>query len=88
MKVEFTEQFFKDLDVVKDRKLKLRIADAIDECKNAKRLTEVRNMKKMEGHTGYYRIRIGDFRIGIEWKEGTIWFLRLANRKDIYKIFP
>lgn len=88
MKIEFAEKFYKDLDGLKEKKLKERVADVIDECKNAKTLSEIRNVKKLEGYSGYYRIRVGDFRIGIEVKQGVIWFLRIANRKDIYRVFP
>jgi mRNA interferase RelE/StbE len=74
MKVEFAEKFYKDLDGVKDKKLKERIADVIDECKGAKLLSEIRNIKKIEGYSGFYRIRVGDFRIGIEIKQVLFGF--------------
>ncbi len=46
-------------------------------------------MKKMEGHKKFYRIRIGDYRIGIELEEDTtLRFIIIADRKEIYKKFP
>ena len=88
MNVEFAERFYKDLDALKEKKLKKKIAEVIDECKNARLLVEVRNVKKLEGYKSYYRIRVGDYRIGIELDGERLMFLRIANRKDIYKIFP
>jgi mRNA interferase RelE/StbE len=88
MNLEFSERFYKDLNSLKDKKLKIKLADIIDECKDAKNLQGIRNLKKLEGFESYYRIRIGDYRLGIEFSGQVIKFLRIANRKDIYKIFP
>jgi mRNA interferase RelE/StbE len=55
---------------------------------NATSLSEVPNIKKLYGFKKFYRIRIGDFRIGIELDSDTVWFITVAERKDIYKKFP
>jgi Cytotoxic translational repressor of toxin-antitoxin stability system len=46
------------------------------------------DIKKMKGYRGYYRIRVGSYRIGcrIENNHKTI-FYRVKSREDIYKIF-
>jgi mRNA interferase RelE/StbE len=47
------------------------------------------DIKKIQSYSGYYRIRIGEYRIGCEiQKENTIIFYRVKHRKDIYRIFP
>jgi mRNA interferase RelE/StbE len=47
------------------------------------------DIRKIQGHDGYYRIRMGDYRIGCEIKaENVITFYRVKNRKDIYRVFP
>jgi mRNA interferase RelE/StbE len=47
------------------------------------------DIRKMQGYGNYYRIRIGDYRIGCEIETGNrITFYRVKNRKDIYKVFP
>jgi len=43
------------------------------------------HIKKMEGFNTFYRTRIGDYRIGLELKKDTLWFIIIANRKEIYK---
>jgi len=46
-------------------------------------------IKKMKGYQHYYRIRIGDYRIGCKVeKESQVIFYRVKNRNDIYKVFP
>jgi mRNA interferase RelE/StbE len=47
------------------------------------------DIKKIQGHDGYFRIRIGNYRIGCEIQQGNVViFYRVKNRKDIYRIFP
>ncbi len=41
-----------------------------------------------QGYDEYYRIRIGDYRLGIKVKKDSIEMLRCLHRKDIYKKFP
>ncbi len=46
-------------------------------------------VKPLTGFPYYYRITVGDFRIGFKKaKEGHIEFMRVKHRKDIYKYFP
>jgi len=47
------------------------------------------DIKKMKGYQGYYRIRVGNYRIGCKVKQGNqIIFYRIKSRADIYKLFP
>lgn len=47
-------------------------------------------VEKLTGHRGYYKVRLGSYRIGlqIDQVERTIGFQRVLHRKDIYRIFP
>ncbi|MCA9917044.1 MAG: type II toxin-antitoxin system RelE/ParE family toxin [Anaerolineales bacterium] len=42
----------------------------------------------MQGYESYFRIRLGDYRIGIEVENQTVIFVRILHRKDIYRRFP
>ena len=47
------------------------------------------DIKKIQGYEDFYRIRIGNYRIGCEVQKGNkIIFYRVKHRKDIYRIFP
>jgi mRNA interferase RelE/StbE len=47
------------------------------------------DIKKMKGYQGYYRIRVGNYRIGCKVEQGNeIIFYRIKSRADIYKLFP
>ena len=88
MKVEFRNSFAKDLKSIRDKALLEHVRDAIEETERAKSPSEISNLKKLKGRGDYYRIRIGEYRIGIAFTEGTLVFVRFLNRKDIYKYFP
>jgi mRNA interferase RelE/StbE len=88
MNVKFEARFEKDLKLVKDRNLLTRLKQIILTCKQSESLGEINNLKKMQGYDSFYRIRLGDYRIGIEVSENEIIFVRFLHRKDIYKFFP
>ncbi len=88
MKIRFEASFEKDLKKVKDKKLLKRVKEIIDEIKRAKHLSDIRNVNKLKGYKTFYRIRIGDYRVGLDVVEDKIIFTRILHRKDIYKYFP
>ena len=88
MNVKFESRFEKDLKLVKERNLLTRLKQIILTCKQSESLGEINNLKKMQGYDSFFRIRLGDYRIGIEVLENEIIFVRFLHRKDIYKVFP
>jgi mRNA interferase RelE/StbE len=89
MIIEFDKSFSKSLDKLKDLVTKKRIERIIQDFDGADTIINIKNVKKLVGFKSYYRIRIGDYRLGIELKTPNIArFIVIAHRKDIYKIFP
>lgn len=89
MLVEFDKSFKKSLRKIKDRALLSKIEDTILQLESAKQLSQIKNIQKMQGYTSYYRIKLGDYRIGLELAENNVINLILvAHRKDIYRQFP
>lgn len=88
MKVEFRESFAKDLKGVKDKSLLMRAKEVIEAVEQANSLADIPNLKKLRGGGNYYRMRIGDYRVGVTLESDTVLFVRFLNRKDIYKYFP
>ena len=45
---------------------------------------------KMVGYKTYYKIRVGDYRVGlhIDRQNRIIKFMRVLHRKEIYRKFP
>ena len=88
MNIEFRKSFEKDLLKVLDADLFARIKEIIEQVEKAEKLSEVRNVKKLKGEKDYYRIRVGDYRLGIKVNDGVVSFVRILHRKDIYRYFP
>lgn len=88
MELEFRETFLKDVKRIKETAVKKKIATVISGAQKATSLLDLNNVKKLEGSTDYYRIRVGDYRIGVKLQSKTLIFMRCLNRKDIYRYFP
>ncbi|MFN4147618.1 MAG: type II toxin-antitoxin system RelE family toxin [Runella sp.] len=88
MKVTFLAKFSKDLDKIAIQFVKDDILTAIENVEQAKNISDIHNLKKMKGSKVAYRIKIGDYRIGIYIEKNTVEFARVVHRKDIYKLFP
>ena len=89
MIIEFDKSFEKSLEKIRNKSLFQKIEKVIIDFENAKSLTDLPNVKKLTGYKIYYRLRIGEYRLGFEKiSENTIRFIIVAHRKDIYKTFP
>ncbi|MEZ0397241.1 MAG: type II toxin-antitoxin system RelE/ParE family toxin [Anaerolineales bacterium] len=88
MQTLYEKSFWRDLKKIKDKRLLKQVQKIIAQVEAAASLAEIRNVKKLEGYETYYRIRLGEYRIGIEFSDGVVIFVCLLNRKDIYRYFP
>ena len=88
MKIGYRESFKKDLLKITDKKLLTRIASEINNIQDAKNLTEISNAKRLRGKGGYFKIRVGDYRLGLIAKDDVVTFVRFLHRKEIYRYFP
>lgn len=88
MIIRIDSRFERDTDKINNRKLLEKIAQVIEEVGKCNHPYEIRNLKKLQGGNQFYRIRMGDYRIGITIIANTITFIRFLQRKDIYKYFP
>lgn len=88
MKVLFETSFARDLKRIKDKRLLQHIGETIDELKAAEDLQSVSSLRKLQGHETFYRVRLGDYRIGLEVIADEVVFVRILHRKDIYRYFP
>ena len=88
MIVRIDKSFEKDTDKIKDRTLLVKIPDCIEGIQNADHIKTIKNIKKLKGSNNFYRLKIGEYRIGIEIENDTVELIRFLHRKDIYKYFP
>jgi len=73
---------------LKDGKVLKRIQKVVEEVELANGLSEIRNIKLLQGHEDFYRIRVGDYRIGLFVERETVAFVRVLHRKEVYRYFP
>ena len=88
MNVEFRKSFEKDLNNLRDESLMQRIQAVIEEVEEAENLGYLSNLKKVKADGNYYRIRVGDYRIGMAVEENIVIFVRVLHRKEVYRYFP
>jgi mRNA interferase RelE/StbE len=89
MKTEFRKSFIKDIKRLgKDKKLLGRIRDIILEVEAAGSITTIANLKKLKAEGTYYRIRSGNYRLGLIIEHETVVFVRVLHRSEIYRYFP
>ncbi|MFZ4413904.1 MAG: type II toxin-antitoxin system RelE family toxin [Bacteroidales bacterium] len=88
MKTEFLKQFNKDLHKITFEKVKNEIYDVIINVETSEKTSEIKNLKKLPAFKNAYRIKTGDYRIGVFIENNTVEFVRILHRKDIYKVFP
>jgi mRNA interferase RelE/StbE len=88
MIVKVDKSFVKDINRIKDKGLRNHIADCIDQVQKSESLAQIVSLKKITGETHYYRIRLGDYRLGIKVSGKSVIFIRALHRKEIYRYFP
>ena len=87
--VEYAETFLKDLKALKSTPHYHKIIKVcFTELPSCSTIREIRNLKQIVGHSAFFRIRIGDYRIGILLEENAIKILRVLHRKEVYRFFP
>ena len=88
MRTSFRSSFLRDLKKVRDQAVLDRVRAVIEEAEAAEDLSAVSRIKKIKGAGDYYRIRVGDYRIGVVVSGSTIEFVRCLHRREIYRRFP
>jgi len=88
LKVEFLQSFHKDLSRIKEKQTLTAVKETIEHAESANTLGDIIGLKKMRGGKNYFRIRLGDYRIGLKLQNDTFVFVRFLHRKEIYRYFP
>jgi mRNA interferase RelE/StbE len=88
LKILYEERFARDLKKIREEAIHSKVKEIIIEVSAASKMESVRNTKKLSGHEDCYRIRIGDYRLGLVVEDGAAIFVRFLHRKEIYRYFP
>jgi mRNA interferase RelE/StbE len=88
MIVKIDKSLERDVKKITDSAIKKNLTKTIIEIEIANDIFELKNVKKLKGHKNFYRIRIGDYRLGLILTGNTAELIRFLHRKDIYRYFP
>ena len=88
MKTEFKSSFVKDLRGIKSRKIHERVKALIELVESVEDLSAITDLKKLHGAGTYFRVRVGEYRVGLTVQADLVTFVRCLNRKEIYRFFP
>lgn len=79
----FEKQFAKSPAYVKKK-----VADLYLKIEACKGWSDIPAIKEMKGHENIFRIRIVDYRIGVQILDDTVKLVVIMHRKEIYRFFP
>jgi len=87
--VEYTKRFLKELAAM-PAELKVRVEPIVFQELETENPFELGYLEKMKGYPDKYKLRVGDYRIGItiEKQAKILICERIAHRRDIYRVFP
>ena len=88
-KIEYNKRFLKELASL-PKEVQPRVESIVFSELEADNPFELGYISKMKGYKDKYKVRVGDYRIGltIDRTNRTIICQRVAHRREIYKIFP
>lgn len=88
MNVQFRASFAKDLRNINDKNTLRRIKETVEQIEQAENIGNIPNLKKLKGSGNYFRVRVGEYRIGMAIENQIVTLVRCLNRKEIYRYFP
>ncbi|MEB3232703.1 MAG: type II toxin-antitoxin system RelE/ParE family toxin [Leptolyngbyaceae bacterium] len=89
MNVNYLPSFIRDLKTLKKSPIYSTLHSLVfQELPNYSSIEQIPNLKRLRGDDQAYRIRVGDYRIGVFVDGDTMTLARVKHRRDIYRYFP
>lgn len=88
MEIRYKKQFLKDLSKLPSS-YRSKIEELVfEKIPNDSGDEIMKQVSKLKGKDNFYKIRVGDYRIGVFIEHDFLEFKRVLHRKDIYRYFP
>jgi mRNA interferase RelE/StbE len=88
MKLVFKSSFERDIKKIADKELLSMIKNVISNVEFADNVNDIAHLRKLVNFKSFYRLKVKDYRIGLNIDNGTVYFVRFLHRKDIFRVFP
>ena len=88
MEIRYRTSFGRDLRRERNSDLRRRVERIVEQLQSAPSVASVSGLAAMQGHANHYRVRVGDYRLGIIVDGDTAILVRFLHRRDIYRHFP
>lgn len=88
MELEYRTSFIRDLRRVRDADIRGRVERTIEDLEAASTIAEIPGAARIKAEGRYYRIRLGDYRLGVAQEDDVAILVRFLHRRDIYRFFP
>ncbi|MGQ9688294.1 MAG: type II toxin-antitoxin system RelE family toxin [Desulfobaccales bacterium] len=88
MNLIFKKSFAKDLKKIRDKSVLGRLRELIQEMETTANLQDIGGLQKISRESAHYRLRLGEYRLGLIIEDDTVTFVRFLHRKEIYRYFP
>ncbi len=82
MQIELTHKFKKQVENCKDHRIKSKILEIIQAVMTTGSMQGISNLKKLSGYKNSFRIRLGNYRIGIFIDNNTV--ILFGSSSQIY----
>jgi len=88
MQIKIHKRFLQELALLplKDRQKIEKFV--FEQSSSFRSLHEIKGLSKLRGYHNYFRLRFGNYRVGIRFENNTLTFERVLHRKDLYKYYP
>lgn len=88
MKVQINKKFLKDLAKLPASDRQKIETFLFEESERIESVESAGMFEKLKGYHSYYRVRFGNYRVGVRYEDETLIFERVLHRKEIYRYFP
>ena len=88
MEIRFRPRFNRELRRTRNPNLRSRVERAIEDVKTAPAVSEISGIRRLSASGNSYRIRVGDYRIGVEVEDDVVILARFGHRREFYRSFP
>ena len=88
MEVEIKKKFLKELSKLPNEYENTIEEFVFDILPTYDNLSKIGKVEKMTGYKNYFKIRFGDYRVGIKKENNIIIIETVKHRREIYNYFP